>query len=173
MRLALIVLVAAACGGAPAPTSPADPATATPPSTASQVPVATIERTACHGFCPVYKITIYRDGTVEYEGTQHVKLVGSATGHVSADQLTALDQLFTTHGYLALENTYTKQAITDMPSVKTSYAPPGQPIKSIEHDRGDRSAPESLTEIENGIDDIVHTEQWIGTTEERRAAMRR
>jgi len=173
MRLAVILLVAAACGGAPAPTSASDPANPTPPSAAPHEPVATIERTECHGFCPVYKITIYRDGAVAYVGTRHVKVVGPAAGRISADQLTALDHLFTTHGYLALEASYTKQTITDMPSVKTSYAPPGQPIKSVDHYRGDRSAPESLTEIENGIDDIVHTDQWIGTAEERRAAINR
>ena len=34
----------------------------------------TLERTICFGFCPAYKVTLREDGTVTYEGTQHVKV---------------------------------------------------------------------------------------------------
>ncbi|MEO8396969.1 MAG: DUF6438 domain-containing protein, partial [Chloroflexota bacterium] len=28
----------------------------------------TLERTACHGTCPIYTVSIFEDGTVNYEG---------------------------------------------------------------------------------------------------------
>lgn len=171
MRFAVALLAAAACGGASNTPSPASPT----PSTAAPAHelIATLERTECHGFCPVYEVSIYRDGAVEYQGTRHVKVVGPATGHVDPAQIAALDQLFQSHGYLGFQDSYTAHTVTDLPSIKTSYTPAGQPKKSVDHYRGDRSAPEALTEVENGIDQIVKIDQWIGTEDERRAAMGR
>ena len=174
MRFAFALLVAAACGGPPASNTPSRPASpSTSPAATAHELIATLERTECHGFCPVYSVTVYRDGALEYQGTRHVKLIGPATGHVSPDQIAALDRLFQSKGYLGLQDSYTSHTVTDLPSIKTSYTPAGQPTKSVDHYRGDRSAPEALTEIENGVDDIVQINQWIGTDEERRAAMGR
>jgi hypothetical protein len=170
----VFLLAAAACGGAPASTtSPSSAPAPAPAASSTHDLIASLERTECHGFCPVYKVAIYRDGAVEYQGIRHVKLVGSAAGHIGHDQVAALEQLFQRHGYLGFQDSYTSHTVTDLPSIKTSYTPAGQPTKSVDHYRGDRSAPEALSEVETGIDQIVHIEQWIGTEDERRAAMGR
>lgn len=130
-------------------------------------PLATLERTACFGFCPIYKVTIFRDGVVEYEGERFVKTLGPATGRLSVRELAELRRLFQRNGYLQLASSFEKQDVTDLPSAFTSYSPrPGQ-TKTIRHYLGDRRAPESLTRVEEGIDRIVNIEQWIGTPEER------
>ena len=36
--------------------------------------VITLERTACHGTCPIYKLTIEGNGTVIYEGQDFVQV---------------------------------------------------------------------------------------------------
>jgi Domain of unknown function (DUF6438) len=165
MRAPLALLLVAACGSSAPPPAPLS-------NTGKELvprhePLATIERTPCYGRCPIYKVTIFRDGVVEYEGKRFVKTRGQATGHISPEQLTALDQLFQQHGYLALKDSYEEYDMTDMPSVYTSYSPaPGQ-TKSIKHYHGDQSAPEELVEVEAGIDRIIHIEQWIGTRDER------
>ena len=38
--------------------------------------VITLERTACFGVCPVYKLTIYGDGRVLYDGIRFVRTEG-------------------------------------------------------------------------------------------------
>ena len=38
----------------------------------------TFSRTACMGACPVYTVTIHRDGRVDWDGTEHVLVVGKA-----------------------------------------------------------------------------------------------
>ncbi len=38
--------------------------------------VITLERTQCFGSCPVYKLTVYGDGRVVYEGGGFVKIKG-------------------------------------------------------------------------------------------------
>lgn len=165
MRIAVVIaLLGMACGAAGHATSPpADPMG----SVGSHAPLATLERTACYGFCPVYKVTIFRDGAVEYEGEQFVKVRGRAAGRISAGQLDELDALFQRNGYLQLASSYQKQNVTDLPSAFTSYSPAPGRTKSVKHYLGDFSAPEALTRVEEGIDRIVHIEQWIGTPEER------
>jgi uncharacterized protein DUF6438 len=166
MRLVhTLALIALACGTACHNASPSNN-DHTPPGRHEQL--ATLERTACFGTCPVYKIAIFGDGAVEYEGERFVKTQGHATGHIGAEQLAQLRKLFQDNGYLQLENSYEKQDVTDLPSVFTSYTPGQGQTKSIRHYLGDRSAPKALTEVEEGIDRIVHVEQWIGTEEERR-----
>ena len=170
MRLArALVLVAAACGGTP---PPAPISNNQHPTAAPHEPMATIERTACFGWCPVYKVTVYRDGAVEYDGGNFVRTTGHATGTLKPDRLAALDELFRSHHYLDLRNSYDEYRMTDMPSVFTSYTPQGQTAKRVKHYLGDDSAPRDLTEVEDGIDRIIDIEQWIGTDDERRKAMR-
>ena|ERR1700730_16098515 len=36
-----------------------------------------LERTACYGRCPAYKVTIYGTGKVIYEGKSNVRVVGT------------------------------------------------------------------------------------------------
>ncbi len=130
-------------------------------------PLATLERTACFGTCPVYKVAIFRDGTVEYKGERFVKTQGRATGHIGAEQLAELQELFQQSGYLQFNDSYERQDVTDLPSAFTSYSPAPDQTKSVRHYLGDFSAPRALFDVEEGIDRIVNIEQWIGTPEER------
>jgi len=130
--------------------------------------VARLERTPCFGWCPVYRVTVFRDGVVEYEGERFVKTQGRATGHINPSQLAELEQLFHVHHYLHLKDSYEDYGITDMPSANSSYVPVGGKLKSINHYFGDDHAPKDLIDVEDGIDRIVQIEQWIGTKDERK-----
>jgi len=130
--------------------------------------MVTLERTACYGTCPIYSVTVYRDGTVVYDGKQFVKIKGRATAQLGPDDIARLDQLFTDSPYLVLDDAYTDYDLTDMENVKTSYHGGGK-TKSIDHYHGDEDAPTVLEAIERGVDTIVHVEQWIGTKAERDA----
>ena len=59
-----------------------------------------------------------------------------------------------------MNDSYTERTITDAPSVITSIIIDGK-TKSIEHYHGDFSAPEALTQLEDKIDEIVNSNQWI------------
>ena len=137
----------------------------TPPG--NHEPLATLERTACFGTCPVYKVAIFRNGTVEYQGERFVKTKGRATGHIGAKRLDELQELFQQSGYLRFNDSYERQDVTDLPSAFTSYSPAPGRTKSVRHYLGDFSAPKALFDVEEGIDRIVNIEQWIGTPEER------
>jgi hypothetical protein len=163
----LFSLLLAACG--PAAVPPAAPAIANTTPTAATPPhelVATLERQACYGWCPIYKIAIYRDGAVEYHGEEFVKVRGDAKGHVTDAQLADLDRFFAEAQYFTLADSYEHEDVTDNPYAITSYHQ-GARSKEIKHYYGDDHAPTSLTSLESQIDHLVSIEQWIGTEDER------
>jgi hypothetical protein len=141
-----------------------------PPTTAplEHVLLASIDRGACYGTCPIYTVTVYRDGKVEYVGKEYVKKKGKVASTVTAEQLAALDKLFTDNHYLAYKDAYDNEDATDAPSARTAYVPLGaNTTKFVRHYYGDMHAPESLTNLEESFDTIVKSERWIGTEAER------
>jgi hypothetical protein len=167
-RLASLLLLAAC--SAPSTRIAEPPANEVPAeSPGDHVSLASIRRTPCFGWCPAYEVTVYRDGTVDYTGTAYVKTTGHATRVMSPAELSELEQLFTSNGYMQLADKYTTMSETDMPSVTTSYRPRGGLEKSIDHYLGDGHAPPVLQTVEEGIDRILKIELWIGTDAERRA----
>jgi hypothetical protein len=120
-----------------------------------------LERTACYGRCPIYKVTVLRDGTVRWEGVEFVKVTGKATAKLPAATLAALADAFKRADYFALADDYTHRDMTDHPSAVLSYADGGKK-KAIRHYHGDHSAPAQLSELESRVDELVGTAKWIG-----------
>jgi len=179
MRFALAVIMFAACD-APLPVAttppPTPPAAPLPPDAAiaaagSAEVMATIARTPCYGWCPVYQLKVWRDGRIEYHGDEFVKLRGSADGQITKGQVDELDRAFAKAHYFDLADKYTEYDATDAPSVNTSYRL-GNRTKTIEHYHGDDHAPDDLATLENAIDTIVGVDRWIGTKDEREAHAR-
>jgi Domain of unknown function (DUF6438) len=170
LALALAIAVALGCGGGKPRQMPLQGHSTTQPPRHEHL--ASMERTSCYGDCPVYKLTVYRDGVVEYEGVDDVKVRGKASGKLSAEELTTLEELFRKHGYLQLADAYEVVDNAHESSVYTAYTPAGGKRKEVKHHRGDPSAPKRLHEIEEGFDNAVKIEQWIGTREERRRLLK-
>lgn len=132
------------------------------------VPVITLERTPCYGTCPFYKLTIYEDGKVEYEGEDHVKQKGKAEGRITKAELEELIREFERIDYLNLADDYTSdskncpQTWTDHPSAVTSLNWKGKK-KRIAHYHGCQGSTvlQQLTALEDKIDQVVKTERWI------------
>jgi hypothetical protein len=145
----------------------ADTSAPPPPKAKGQL-VATMERTACYGTCPMYKIRVWSDGLVEWEGGGFVKQIGKATATLTPAELEALRKAFTEAKYLALEGDFGCYEATDNPSADTSFSD-GKRQKSIHHYYGCRTPPQtaSLTALERRFDEIVKSERWVGTEKER------
>lgn len=117
----------------------------------------TLERTACYGICPVYKLTIYGDGKVNYTGEKYVTTTGTETTHIPAQEVVRLVDKFYEVKYFTLQNKYTA-SVTDLPTTITSITIDGK-TKQIEDYYG---APKELRELENIIDQTVRSSQWVG-----------
>jgi Domain of unknown function (DUF6438) len=160
-----VVVLGAGCGGAaPSPMPLQAHGTAAP---ARHVHLASLRRARCYEACPVYRLTVYRDGVVEYEGEAFVKVKGKVTGKLSPEELTALEELFRKHGYLQLADAYRYPGRNDAAFVYTAYTPEGGTRKDVAHYLGDPNAPQRLLELEADFDAVVGIERWIGTEEER------
>jgi Domain of unknown function (DUF6438) len=126
----------------------------------------TLERTECFGFCPVYKLTITADGVVVFEGRRFVKQEGATIkSAISREQLKQLIAEFDRVKFFSLEDDYSETRLscpTDQPSAFTSIRINGK-SKRINHYLGcsEPKVPKELTELENKIDEIVNTAQWL------------
>lgn len=153
----------AACAPRKTVSPPADSAE----TSAAVRPAITLERTACFGGCPVYRLSVLPSGDVTYEGKAHVKRLGPATGKISRQRLEALLTELDKAGYFSMANRYTSaeptcgRYATDSPSVISSVTLRGR-TKRIEHDYGCGSAPGALTVLERRIDEVVGSGQWTG-----------
>ena len=119
--------------------------------------VITLERTACYGTCPVYKVTIYEDGKVLYNGEQFVENKGEHDFRISPAKVKDLINEFYEIDYFSLHNEYTAN-ITDLPTTITSIKIAGQ-AKRVSNYYG---APEKLRELEDMIDEVTNSQRWIG-----------
>lgn len=164
MRALIAVAALAACHHPSAPPPP--PVGNAGGAAAAHELLASLTRTECYGWCPAYTVRIYQDGVVEYQGDAFVVTQGKATGHVGPDALAAIDKLFEDADWFALADAYTHEDWTDNPSASASWTHDGK-TKTIEHYYGDTHAPAVLETVEDGIDQIVHVEQWIGTEDQR------
>ena len=132
----------------------------------------TIKRSICYGTCPDYTVTIAADGTVTFEGREFVKTKGVAKATITREALRQLIEAFENSKYFSLNDSYrTKkdgcpEVWTDADTVTTSIRINGK-TKSISHyhgcedDQGRSTYPKGLTQLEDQIDKIAGTKQWI------------
>lgn len=120
--------------------------------------IIVLQRNGCYGTCPIYKLTIYGDGKVVYEGKNFVKEKGSKTTNISQDEVARLVSRFNDTHYFSLNDKY--DSAVDTPWTVTSITIDGK-IKSVSHIAGDRDAPRELTELEDMIDVVAKSEQWV------------
>jgi hypothetical protein len=119
-----------------------------------------LERTACFGFCPVYQITVESNGTVTYQGEMFVAVEGEQSSQISQDQIRQIARQLESIDFLSLQDEYTDRGATDMPSAILTLQVNGE-TKRVVHYHGDFSAPEKLTRLENLIDEITNSTQWV------------
>jgi hypothetical protein len=127
----------------------------------------TLERTACFGGCPVYRISVSPEGVISYEGKAHVRRLGAATGQIPPHRVNALLSELDRAGYFSFANRYTSaeptcgRYSTDSPSAITSVRLRGR-TKRIEHDYGCGAAPGALVVLERRIDEVLGSALWTG-----------
>lgn len=125
-----------------------------------QSAVISLERTPCFGYCPTYKLTITGSGKVTYEGYDFVNVKGTQTAQISSAAVQQLlTQIHQIH-YFDLADRY-EGGPTDFPSALISVTI-GDRQKQIYHYMGSPNAPQALTHLENQIDAIVNSKQWVG-----------
>ena len=101
--------------------------TVRPPLSQTPRDFVQLSRTACFGFCPVYTVRVFRDGSVEWVGQQNVAVVGQRRAKADPALLEAVMNQMGSERFWSLCGLYTR-LVTDNPS----YTLNGEPRRSGE-----------------------------------------
>lgn len=170
-RLALLFLpFVLGCTARP-PASTADSSAAPSPEVvatdSAAAPVITLERTPCFGTCPVFRLSIWKDGRVEFDGERFVTQVGKATASLAPAAVDSLLAELDAGGYFGFAERYEHGEpacglyATDSPSVLTSVSMRGR-TRSVRHDYGCSAAPPELGRLERRIEEVAGVKRWTG-----------
>jgi len=120
--------------------------------------LASIEKTACYGSCPVFEIKYYSDGRISYHGKLHTKRTGLYEAWADEDFKRSLQQLARKYNYFNFEEEYpvSGREIADLPSTIT--------FLSID-DRQKRvtnnyESPLPLREFEKELEALFEQQKW-------------
>jgi hypothetical protein len=162
---------AAALASVMAVMTPADSAIASPSSRDTpdeKTLVMTMSRSTCFGTCPDYNVSLYEDGTLEYEGRRFVKVTGSRKKTLDSATVQRVRQAIVDSGIQQLEpDCCGCQEWTDSPTVVISMMTDGQ-RKTVYHYHGCTKAPDWLGKLEDRLDSLLGTDEFVGTLEQRR-----
>jgi hypothetical protein len=129
-----------------------------------------LTRSDCFGQCPMYRIVLYDDGTLTYEGRTYVKVIGSATAVLDRERVVLVQRAIAESGLSSLgPDCCNCLNVTDVPTVTIEFVSGGA-RKTIEHYTGCHAAPSWLRDFEDRLDVLLGSTQFVGAPSERRAA---
>jgi hypothetical protein len=119
----------------------------------------TLRRTTCFGECPDYSLKLFASGRVEFEGRYFVCAQGRRVAHVDGRAASRLIQDLEAADFFNLAwapgNLW-----TDAPSASMTLHLRGRE-KCIHHYHGDEGAPRLAFKMEDEIDAIANSAQWL------------
>ncbi len=133
-------------------------------NSAGSVTSITLERTACYRRCPSYRVTIYEDGGIVFEGRAGVACMGIQRGNVPVEAFKQLEERILDMHFGSLEEKYGHDLQPGDPSFSTDQA---RRIVTVSFRGGSATvcdladAPASLTALQNEIDRVCGTKRWI------------
>jgi hypothetical protein len=123
----------------------------------------TLERGACFGACPEYRVSIDADGAVAFEGRRFVRHVGAAEAQIDVRDVARLLQAFEDADVFALRDESVAQ-VTDLPSYELTVVIDGR-RKSIRDYGGLMiDMPPVVEELQNQVDRVAGTARWVAVT---------
>ncbi|MEW5916750.1 MAG: DUF6438 domain-containing protein [Gemmatimonadota bacterium] len=158
----LTILIAAAMGAASCRRN-AQPAADVGADTSL---VVALERGACRGNCPEYRVELFESGRVLFTGAKNVAVTGAVTGTVRDGDLRAIKSLLSESGFASLDTAYVYgsttcgQYYTDLPMV-VLWAKVGTIVRKVQYDPGCQGAPAILKTLPARIDSVAGTSTWI------------
>jgi len=118
--------------------------------------VARIQRTACFGRCPIYVLTVYKDGTVIYNAEKWVDKEGTFQAKASTELFQKLLKKAEEIGYFSLDDLYDSDGVTDLPSTITTIRSEEDLKQIVNRYQG----PEKLADFEQYFDSLYLSLEW-------------
>jgi Domain of unknown function (DUF6438) len=115
--------------------------------------VFALEMTPCYGTCPAYKVIIFENDSLTYEGMSHVVKEGFISKKLPQGTVNQLIEKFRGVNFFKFQNQYTSN-VTDFPTTYISFTDKGITKKIMDYYK----APDSLKQLETLINDLVKDE---------------
>jgi hypothetical protein len=115
--------------------------------------IFTLEMTPCYGTCPSYKVAVFENDSLTYEGTSHVAKEGMVSKQLPNGTVSQLVEKFRGANFFKFQNQYTSN-MSDFPTTYISFTDKGVTKKIMDY----YNAPERLKQLEMLISDLVKDE---------------
>lgn len=112
--------------------------------------LASINRTACFGQCPMYKATFFDNGEVRYVGKRFVENVGTYKALIDAEQVEEIQSKINEFDYYSLDSIY-PTPISDFPSCITEVNLDGNYKRVVNR----QNPPRNLKAFERYLDGLL------------------
>lgn len=124
-----------------------------------------LERTACFGTCPVYKVDVYGDGRVIYQGTAFVNVLGKHAYTVPPETVAHLVDTLRANDLWSLRPVY-ESSITDQPHQFLTLEL-GREVHRISDYAGEMvGMPASVSNFEEEVDNVARSRMWLHLSKE-------
>lgn len=107
----------------------------------------------CFGTCPVFEMTIYKDGSVLYRGKANVPQVGTYYGQLSKNQIEKLEEGLEKYNILTTPEDLLDKMIMDVPTINLRVVTKGN-VHHIKHNAG---GAENVKAYEKVVEAIINS----------------
>ncbi|MFO0595504.1 MAG: DUF6438 domain-containing protein [Myxococcaceae bacterium] len=118
--------------------------------------VVALKRTPCNGRCPSYTVRVLESGAVEFNGERDTLVKGAASATLDAAALGKLKARLEGSGFSQWKDAYLTATTVDQPGAELTFQG-----RTIKHSKGDETAPKELSALEDDVDSLIGTSQWV------------
>lgn len=114
-----------------------------------------LKKSPCFGKCPVFEMTISKNGKVTYNGQRFTEKMGKFTKQLSEAALNDLNKKFADTDVFQYKDEY-RVEVTDLPSTNIAYHADGK-SKTI---GGNGTFPDPVVALVKALDEIANSDGW-------------
>jgi len=113
-------------------------------------------RGACFGMCPIFELTVMKDGRAVYIGKNHVDRIGRFQAVINYTDVAPVLQKAKDIGYYELNAVYDNEAVQDLPNITTAIATNGK----LHWVRNRYKGPTALRMLYAELDSMIARQAW-------------
>ncbi|SPE32868.1 exported hypothetical protein [Acidobacteriia bacterium SbA2] len=130
-----------------------------------------LSRSGCYGSCPSYSVIVHGDGKVDFDGKSFVAIPGDHEARIEPEAAARLLERFRTADFFGLKDEY-RAGVTDNPTYCLQLAIGPRKKTIIDYVGSWVGMPESVSELEDAVDETAGTDRWVSGGPQTLAAMR-
>ena len=114
-----------------------------------------LEKTACFGTCPAYKLEIFASGLVLFNGISNHEMIGKHKSQLDPQTLREVIEKFKSSSFFNFKNSYTGD-VQDLPTTYLFFKDNGREKMVQDYYR----APSALKDLEKLVEDLIPVLRW-------------